>query len=79
MIEKCLRAQAYSYISPQPPTPEDLAIFGEGKAIHELIALALRRSGLISVEGSEVEVNLRFGDVAKLHGRIRRSSAHQDR
>jgi len=70
MIEKCLRAQAYSYLSPVPPTPEDLAIFGEGKAIHELIALALRRSGLISVEGSEVEVNLRFGEEAKLHGRI---------
>ena len=70
MIEKCLRAQAYSYISPEPPTPEDLAIFGEGRAIHELIAFALRRSGLISVEGSEVEVNLCFGDEAKLHGRI---------
>ena len=70
MIEKCLRAQAYSYLFPQPPSSEDLAIFGEGKAIHELIALALRRSGLISVEGSEVEVNLRFGDEAKLHGRI---------
>ncbi len=47
-----------------------LAIFGEGKAIHELIALALRRSGLISVEGSEVEVNLQCGEDAKLHGRI---------
>lgn len=70
MIEKCLRAQAYSYLSPVPPTSEDLAIFAEGRAIHELIALALRRSGLISVEGSEVEVNLRFGDEAKLHGRI---------
>jgi len=70
MIEKCLRAQAYSYLSPLPPTPEDLAIFGEGKAIHELIALALRRSGLISVEGSEVEVNLQCGEEAKLHGRI---------
>lgn len=70
MIEKCLRAQAYTYLSPQPPSPEDLAIFGEGRAIHELIALALRRSGLISVEGSEVEVNLIFGEEAKLHGRI---------
>jgi hypothetical protein len=70
MVEKCLRAQAYSYLSPLPPTPEDLAIFGEGKAIHELIALALRRSGLISVEGSEVEVNLQCGEEAKLHGRI---------
>ena len=70
MIEKCLRAQAYSYLSPQPPTPEDLLIFGEGRAIHELIAFALRRSGLISVEGSEVEVNLWFGEEAKLHGRI---------
>ncbi len=70
MIEKCLRAQAYSYLSPLPPTPEDLAIFGEGKAIHELIALALRRSGLISVEGSEVEVNLQCGEEARLHGRI---------
>jgi PD-(D/E)XK nuclease superfamily len=70
MIEKCLRAQAYSYLSPLPPTSEDLAIFGEGKAIHELIALALRRSGLISVEGSEVEVNLQCGEEARLHGRI---------
>ena len=70
MIEKCLRAQAYSYLSPLPPSPEDLAIFGEGRAIHELIALSLRRSGLISVEGSEVEVNLKFGEEAKLHGRI---------
>jgi PD-(D/E)XK nuclease superfamily len=70
MIEKCLRAQAYSYLFPEPPSAEDLAIFGEGRAIHELIALALRRSGLISVEGSEVEVNLEFGDEAKLHGRI---------
>ena len=58
MIEKCLRAQAYSYLFPQPPTPEELAIFAEGRAIHELIALALRRSGLISVEGSEVSVDL---------------------
>jgi len=70
MIEKCLRAQAYTYLSPKPPSPEDLAIFGEGTAIHELIALALRRSGLISVEGSEVEVNLNFSEEAKLHGRI---------
>ena len=70
MIEKCLRAQAYSYLSPLPPTAEDLAIFGEGKAIHEMIALALRRSGLISVEGSEVEVNLQCGEDAKLRGRI---------
>jgi hypothetical protein len=70
MIEKCLRAQAYSYLFPEPPTSEELAIFGEGKAIHELIALALRRSGLISVEGSEVSVNLEFSSEAKLHGRI---------
>ncbi|MFI5422029.1 MAG: hypothetical protein ACHQ1H_13775, partial [Nitrososphaerales archaeon] len=70
MIEKCLRAQAYSYLYPQPPTSEELAIFAEGKAIHELIALALRRSGLISVEGSEVSVDLEFSGEAKLHGRI---------
>ncbi len=70
MIEKCLRAQAYSYLYPQPPTHEELAIFAEGKAIHELIALALRRSGLISVEGSEVSVDLEFSEEAKLHGRI---------
>jgi CRISPR/Cas system-associated exonuclease Cas4 (RecB family) len=70
MIEKCLRAQAYSYLFPQPPTPEELAIFAEGRAIHELIALALRRSGLISVEGSEVSVDLKFSEDAKLHGRI---------
>jgi CRISPR/Cas system-associated exonuclease Cas4 (RecB family) len=70
MIERCLRAQAYSYLFPEPPTSEELAIFGEGKAIHELIALALRRSGLISVEGSEVAVDLEFNGEAKLHGRI---------
>jgi len=70
MIEKCLRAQAYSYLFPEPPTSEELAIFGEGRAIHELIALALRRSGLISVEGSEVAVDLEFSNEAKLHGRI---------
>ena len=44
IIERCLRQQAYSYVQPAPPTPEELAIFGEGRAIHELIALALRRS-----------------------------------
>ncbi|MDA4111008.1 MAG: PD-(D/E)XK nuclease family protein [Thaumarchaeota archaeon] len=70
MVEKCLRAQAYSYLFPEPPTAEELAIFAEGKAIHELIALALRRSGLISVEGSEVSVDLEFSNEAKLHGRI---------
>lgn len=70
MIEKCLRAQAYTYLSPKPPTAENLAVFAEGRAIHELIAHALRRSGLIAVEGSEVEVNLNFGEEAKLHGRI---------
>ena len=70
MIERCLRAQAYSYLQPLPPTHEELAIFGEGRAIHELIALALRRSGLISVEGSEVVVDLEFNGEAKLHGRI---------
>ena len=70
MIERCLRLQAYSYLEPQPPTAEELAIFGEGRAIHELIALALRRSGLISVEGSEVVVDLKFNEEAKLHGRI---------
>ncbi len=70
MIERCLRAQAYSYLQPLPPTHEELAIFGEGRAIHELIALALRRSGLISVEGSEVVVDLKFNGEAKLHGRI---------
>lgn len=70
MIERCLRLQAYSYLHPEPPTAEELAIFGEGRAIHELIAIALRRSGLISVEGSEVVVDLKFNDEAKLHGRI---------
>jgi len=70
IIERCLRQQAYSYLQPEPPTHEELAIFGEGRAIHELIALALRRSGLVSVEGSEVVVDLRFTDETKLHGRI---------
>jgi PD-(D/E)XK nuclease superfamily len=70
IIERCLRAQAYSYLYPEPPTAEELAIFNEGKAIHELIALALRRSGLVAVEGSEVVVDLEFGEDAKLHGRI---------
>jgi hypothetical protein len=71
MIEHCLRQQAYSYLRPVPPTPEELNIFAEGRAIHELIALALRRSGLISVEGREVVVELEFaGEEAKLHGRI---------
>lgn len=70
IIEKCLRYQAYSYLYAKPPSAEELAIFGEGKAIHELIALALRRSGLISVEGREVVVDLKFEGDAKLHGRI---------
>lgn len=69
-IEHCLRQQAYSYLHPEPPTHEQLAIFNEGRAIHELVAFALRRSGLISVEGSEVVVDLKFSDDAKLHGRI---------
>jgi CRISPR/Cas system-associated exonuclease Cas4 (RecB family) len=70
MIEHCLRKQAYTYTRPIPPSKEDLAIFGEGRAIHELIAMALRRSGLISIEGSEVVVDLEFSEQAKLHGRI---------
>ncbi len=69
IIERCLRQQAYSYLYALPPTAEDLAIFNEGKAIHELVAIALRRSGLISVEGREVVIDLIFGE-AKLHGRI---------
>jgi CRISPR/Cas system-associated exonuclease Cas4 (RecB family)/FMN phosphatase YigB (HAD superfamily) len=69
IIERCLRQQAYSYLYAVPPSPEELAIFNEGKAIHELVAFALRRSGLISVEGREVVINLEFED-AKLHGRI---------
>ena len=69
IIEKCLRQQAYSYLYAVPPSPEELVIFNEGKAIHELVALALRRSGLISVEGREVVIDLEF-DEAKLHGRI---------
>jgi CRISPR/Cas system-associated exonuclease Cas4 (RecB family) len=70
MIERCLRSQAYSYLFPEPPTKEELAIYREGRAIHELIALSLRRSGLISIEGSEVIVDLVFNEEAKLHGRI---------
>lgn len=70
IIERCLRQQAYSYLYAKPPSSEELAIFNEGKAIHELVAFALRRSGLISVEGREVVVDLKFGDEAKLHGRI---------
>ena len=70
MIEHCLRQQAYTYTSPIPPSKEDLAILGEGRAIHELVAMALRRSGLISIEGREVVVDLEFGEEAKLHGRI---------
>jgi CRISPR/Cas system-associated exonuclease Cas4 (RecB family)/phosphoglycolate phosphatase-like HAD superfamily hydrolase len=70
MIEHCLRQQAYSYLYPLPPTSEQLNIFGEGRAIHELVALALRRSGLISIEGREVVVDLEFGEGVKLHGRI---------
>jgi hypothetical protein len=69
IIERCLRQQAYSYLYAVPPSPEELAIFNEGKAIHELVAFALRRSGLISVEGREVVIDLEFGE-AKLHGRI---------
>ena len=64
IIERCLRQQAYSYLYAIPPSPEELAIFNEGKAIHELVALALRRSGLISVEGREVVVDLKFNDEA---------------
>ncbi len=70
MVERCLRAQAYSYLFPEPHTKEELAIFREGRAIHELIALSLRHSGLISIEGSEVVVDLVFSNEAKLHGRI---------
>jgi hypothetical protein len=70
MIERCLRQQAYTYTTPIPPTKEDLAILGEGRAIHELVAIALRRSGLISIEGREVVVDLEFGTEASLHGRI---------
>jgi len=70
IIEKCLRAQAYSYLFPEPPTAEELAIFSEGSAIHEIIAVSLRRSGIVSVEGSEIVVDLEFSDDAKLHGRI---------
>jgi hypothetical protein len=70
MIEHCLRQQAYTYTSPIPPSKEDLAILGEGRAIHELVALALRRSGLISIEGREVVVDLKFSEEARLHGRI---------
>lgn len=69
IIEKCVRQQAYSYLYSLPPTSEELAIFNEGKAIHELVAFALRRSGLVSVEGREVVIDLEFDD-AKLHGRI---------
>ncbi|MGI0091333.1 MAG: hypothetical protein ACREBS_06455, partial [Nitrososphaerales archaeon] len=70
IVERCLRQQAYSYLYPESPTAEALAIFNEGKAIHELIALALRRSGLVSVEGREIVVDLKFSEEAKLHGRI---------
>lgn len=70
LIERCLRLQAYSYLYPEPPSKEELAIFREGSAIHEIIALSLRRSGLVSVEGSEVVVDLVFNEEAKLHGRI---------
>ncbi len=70
VIERCLRQQAYSYLYAEPPSPEELAIFNEGKAIHELVAFALRRSGIISVEGSEVVVDLIFNEEVKLHGRI---------
>ena len=59
IIERCLRQQAYSYLYAIPPSPEGFAIFNEGKAIHELVALALRRSGLISVEGREVVVGIK--------------------
>lgn len=69
IIEKCVRQQAYSYLSPEVPTAEELAIFSEGRAIHELIASTLRHSGLISVEGREIVVDLNFSE-AKLHGRI---------
>ncbi len=69
IIERCIRQQAYSYLMPEAPTNEELAIFSEGKAIHELIASTLKHSGLISVEGSEIVVELNFGD-ARLHGRI---------
>ena len=69
IIEKCLRQQAYSYLYADTPSAEELDKFNEGKAIHELVAFALRRSGLISVEGREVVIDLEF-DEAKLHGRI---------
>lgn len=69
IIERCVRQQAYSYTEPHVPSPEDLAIFSEGKAIHELIASTLRQSGLVSVEGKEIVVDLEFPE-AKLHGRI---------
>ncbi len=69
IVERCIRQQAYSYLTPEAPTHEELAIFSEGRAIHELIASTLKRSGLISVEGSEIVVELNF-DEAKLRGRI---------
>ncbi|MGI0079182.1 MAG: PD-(D/E)XK nuclease family protein [Nitrososphaerales archaeon] len=69
IIERCVRQQVYSYLSPEVPTTEQLAIFSEGKAIHELIATTLRHAGLVSVEGKEIVVDLEFSG-AKLHGRI---------
>ena len=69
IIERCVRQQAYSYLAPEVPTVEELAIFSEGKAIHELIASTLRHAGLVSVEGKEIVVDLDFSG-PKLHGRI---------
>jgi hypothetical protein len=69
-IGSCLRKQYYDFVSPKPPTPEELAIFATGKGIHEAVADALQNSGVVSVDRIEMPVSLQLSKEVTLTGRV---------
>jgi hypothetical protein len=69
-IGSCLRKQFYDFVSPKPPTPEELALFATGKGIHETVAEALRKSGLVKVDQVEMPVTLNLSSEVSLSGRV---------
>nr|WP_276977855.1 PD-(D/E)XK nuclease family protein [Ferrimicrobium acidiphilum] len=66
----CLRKQYYAFYYPKFPDPAKLIVFSLGDATHELVAMALTKSGDVKVDAVELPAKLEVQSGVVLSGRI---------
>jgi CRISPR/Cas system-associated exonuclease Cas4 (RecB family) len=66
----CLRKQYYAFYYPKAQSPAKLIVFALGDATHELVAMALAKSGDVKVDAVELPAKLEVQGGVVLSGRI---------